>query len=134
MFLQVSATFFLECGELKDEGADLTLQSVCNHVSRALIAKSETFFANQEDGLEVWRARVSQELFGDPRPPAEFFWPHGHQYSSEHILNELTSEIILPAAAPTLFIHPFRPLQMRTVFANPFRQSPSQRTDYQLFQ
>jgi hypothetical protein len=54
----------------------------------------------------VWRARVSQELFGDPRPPAEFFWPHRHQYSSERILNELTSEIILPAAAPTLLIRP----------------------------
>jgi hypothetical protein len=106
MLLQVSETFFLECGELKDEGADLTLQSVCDHVSRALIAKSETFFANQEDGLEVWRARVSQELFGDPRPPAEFFWPHRRQYSSNHILCELTSEIFLPATAPTVLARP----------------------------
>jgi hypothetical protein len=109
IFLQISPTFFLECGELEEEGGDLTLQSVCDKVSRELFARSQACFANLDDGLEVWSRRVAQELFGDPRPPAEFFWPHRLQYSPGRVSSASSSGILLPAPIPAMLSAPTRP-------------------------
>ena len=73
--LQLSSTFFVECGEMLDQGADLRADMVCDRVSMSLYNKSKHFFQNSHQGLAVWSARAAQELFGAPRPSAEALWP-----------------------------------------------------------
>jgi len=75
ILLQLSSTFFIECGELVDEGRDLTSDVICARVGMSLYDKSKDFFGSRREGLAVWSARAGQELFGRPRPSAEFFWP-----------------------------------------------------------
>jgi hypothetical protein len=73
--IQLSSTLFVECGELTDEGDELTTEAICNQVSLDLYSKSCDFFGSPQDGVTVWRIRVAQELFGEPKPAPELFWP-----------------------------------------------------------
>ncbi|MGA8171110.1 MAG: hypothetical protein WB816_09835, partial [Methylocystis sp.] len=73
--IQLSSTLFLECGELIDESDELSPEDICNQVSLDLYGKSCDFFGSPQDGLTVWRVRVAQELFGEPKLAPEVFWP-----------------------------------------------------------
>jgi len=75
ILLQLSSTFFVECGEFLDQGADLTADMICHRVSMSLYNKSKDFFRNSREGLAVWNMRATQELFGSPRPLPEVLWP-----------------------------------------------------------
>jgi hypothetical protein len=75
VIIQLSSTFFVDCGELIDEGIDLTSDVICDHVGMSLYDKSKDFFESPAEGLAVWSARAAQELFGTPKPSAETYWP-----------------------------------------------------------
>jgi hypothetical protein len=75
VIIQLSSTFFVDCGELIDEGIDLTSDVICDHVGMSLYDKSKDFFQSPGEGLAVWSARAAQELFGTPKPSAETYWP-----------------------------------------------------------
>jgi hypothetical protein len=83
ILLQLSSTFFLDCGELIDEGSDLTSDVICGRVGMSLYDKSKDFFQSPQEGLAVWSARAAQELFGMPKPSAETFWPVVSQKGEE---------------------------------------------------
>ncbi len=75
ILLQLSSTFFIDCGELINEGSDLTSDVICGRVGMSVYDKSTDFFQSPQEGLAVWSARAAQELFGMPKPSAETFWP-----------------------------------------------------------
>ena len=75
VIIQLSSTFFVDCGQLIDEGADLTSNAICDQVGMCLYDKSKDFFQSPQEGLAVWSARAAQELFGTPKPSAESYWP-----------------------------------------------------------
>ncbi len=75
ILLQLSSTFFVDCGELIGEGSDLTSDVICGRVGMSVYDKSTDFFQSPQEGLAVWSARAAQELFGMPKPSAETFWP-----------------------------------------------------------
>jgi hypothetical protein len=75
VLLQLSSTFFVDCGELIDDDGDLTSDVICDRVGMTLYDKSKDFFQSPREGLAVWSARAAQELFGTPKPSAEAFWP-----------------------------------------------------------
>ena len=79
ILLQLSSTYFVECGELLDQGADLTADVICHFVSLSLYNKSKDFFRSSQEGLAIWSARAAQELFGVPRPSSEVLWPLADQ-------------------------------------------------------
>ncbi len=93
--VQLSSTLFVECGELIEEGDDLTSESVCNQVSLGLYDKSRDFFGSLQDGMTVWRVRVAQELFGEPKPEPEIFWPQ-----EAKMIACRSADDPVPAAAP----------------------------------
>jgi hypothetical protein len=75
IFVQLSSTFFAYCGELIDNGHDYTSKELSYRVGRELYESSKEFFGSSQDGLYVWSTRVAQDLFGEPKPPPEIFWP-----------------------------------------------------------
>jgi len=95
--IQLSSTLFVECGELLDEGDDLTPENVCHQVSFGLYDKSCDFFGSPQDGMTVWRVRVAQELFGEPKPAPEIFWPQ-----EVKVVACRSMDNPVPAAAPVL--------------------------------
>ncbi|HYA80776.1 MAG TPA: hypothetical protein VED87_07600, partial [Methylocystis sp.] len=81
ILLQLSSTYFVECGELLDQGADLTAEVICHFVSLSLYNKSSDFFRSREEGLAIWIARAAQELFGAHRPSPEALWPYANRHA-----------------------------------------------------
>jgi hypothetical protein len=74
--IQLSSSFFVDCGELSSENSRLTPEEICGWVSGCLYDKSKDFFGDAQDGVEVWTTRVMQELLGESKPLPETFWPH----------------------------------------------------------
>jgi len=96
--IQLSSTFFVECGELVDEGGSLTSEAICLRVGFGLYDKSKEFFGARQDGLMVWVTRAAQELFGDPMPLAEELWPVASA-QAETVVALQTREVVHAAAA-----------------------------------
>jgi hypothetical protein len=72
---QLSASFFVDCGELGKDDCALEPEAICSRVSAALYEKSREFFDNPQEGLAVWGMRARQELLGDQPPAPEDLWP-----------------------------------------------------------
>lgn len=77
--IQLSSTYFVSCGEFTDKGADCTSQEICHSVAREIYKASREFFGTLEEGLAVWSMRAAQDLFGEPKPSPEIFWPLAQQ-------------------------------------------------------
>jgi hypothetical protein len=73
--IQLSSTYFVSCGEFVDKGADCTSIEICHSVAHQIYKSSKEFFGTLEEGLAVWSMRAAQDLFGEPKPPPEIFWP-----------------------------------------------------------
>ena len=73
--VQLSSTFFVDCGELDDECRDCLPKVICDDVGRKIYARSNEFFAVRQQGIDVWSLRAAQGLFGEAKPPAEALWP-----------------------------------------------------------
>jgi hypothetical protein len=111
--IQLSSTLFLECGELIDNSYDPTAEDICNQVSLDLYSKSSDFFGSPQDGTTVWRVRVAQELFGEPKPAAEVFWPLEAEMSARrgaigNALSLAVEPVLAVAAVAPLAIGPSR--------------------------
>jgi hypothetical protein len=91
--LQLSSTYFVYCGELIDDVEDATGWQICVKVARELYKISREFFGSQEEGTAVWSLRVAQDLFGEPMPPPEAFWPPVRQTFGPCLGQELGQEI-----------------------------------------
>jgi hypothetical protein len=74
--IQLSSSFFVDCGYLSWEDCNLSPKAISQKVSRSLYEKSKDFFSSADDGLNVWTARAAQEFFDEAKPPAEAYWPH----------------------------------------------------------
>ena len=103
--IQLSSTLFLECGELNDEEEGLTPEGICNQVGIDLYSKSSDFFGSPQDGITVWRVRVAQELFGEPKPAPDVFWPPEAEMAARRAmmseaLSAMTLEVGTDAPAP----------------------------------
>lgn len=85
--VQLSSAFFVECGELANDSGDPTLESICRLVGGRLYDRSKDFLT--ASAANPWEIRAAQELFGEPKPDAEFFWPPGAEDAAP-----------LPAEAP----------------------------------
>lgn len=106
--IQLSSTFFVECGELVDEGGSLTSEAICLRVGFGLYDKSKEFFGARQDGLMVWVTRAAQELFGDPMPLAEELWPVASA-QAETIVALQTREMVHATAAAFGGVTPVAP-------------------------
>jgi hypothetical protein len=73
--IQLSSTYFVSCGEFVDKGADYTSQEICHSVAHEMYKSSKEFFGGLEEGLAVWSVRAAQDLFDEPKPSPEIFWP-----------------------------------------------------------
>ena len=73
--LQLASRYSFDCGELIDPSTQPVCKDICVIVSEAIFVRSHHFFADPQNGLAVWHLRAAQELFGDPRPAPETFWP-----------------------------------------------------------
>jgi hypothetical protein len=105
--IQLSSTLFVECGELIDESDELSPEDICNQVSFDLYSKSCDFFGSPQDGLAVWRVRVAQELFGEPKPAPEVFWPQEAEMNARRAmmgdaLSPMNSALAVATVAPVL--------------------------------
>jgi hypothetical protein len=76
IFLQLSETYFFDIGRIASD-VGVADPIFCDRISAELLSKSEALFASHDDGLEVWRTKVAQQLLGGPVPEADFLWPHG---------------------------------------------------------
>ncbi len=74
--IQLSSSFFVEFAELPAENHKLAPEAICRWVSGSLYEKSQEFFGGAQDGMAVWTARTTQELFGEPKPLPDTYWPH----------------------------------------------------------
>lgn len=104
--VQLSSTFFVECGELIDDGGDPAPEAIVGAVALNLYERSAEFFENRDEGLLVWGLRARQELFGEPTPEPEVLWRRVDFWggaSKDLVVAECGLEppiVILPPARP----------------------------------
>lgn len=71
--IQLAPRYACGCGEI--EAATDSREDLGASLGDALYQRTAHFFADANNGLAVWSIRAAQELFGDPRPAPEAFWP-----------------------------------------------------------
>jgi len=71
--IQLAPRYSCGCGEI--EAATDSREDLGASLGDALYQRTAHFFADANNGLAVWSIRAAQELFGDPRPAPEAFWP-----------------------------------------------------------
>lgn len=71
--LQLAPRYSCGCGEIEApvEGREQLARALAD----ALYQRTAHFFADPHNGRAVWDIRAAQELFGDPKPAPEAFWP-----------------------------------------------------------
>ena len=74
--IQLSSTFFVDCGDLDVAGVDAPGQ-VCDLVAEQVYSRTKDLFMGPAQGHAVWRQRAAQDLFGEAKPAADVFWPAG---------------------------------------------------------
>jgi hypothetical protein len=105
--LQLSSTFFVECGELIDEGGHPTPTAISRTVASALYERSADLFKSREDGVAVWSLRARETLFGETPPPPESLWPDAA--SADVAANESAGAIVVLGAAAVPATSPLPP-------------------------
>ena len=73
--VQLSSTFFVDCGELGEECRDWLPKLICDDVGQKIFARASEFFLSRQQGVAACSLRAAQSLFGEARPPAEALWP-----------------------------------------------------------
>lgn len=53
----------------------LSMDEICERLAGRLMDGAEGLFATHRAGVDVWRARLREELFGEPRLAADDLWP-----------------------------------------------------------
>lgn len=76
VYVQLSSTFFADCGEFSDERIDCFFNAICDNVGRRIYERSKEFFDDPSTGLAVWNLLAAQNLFGEKKPAPETLWPH----------------------------------------------------------
>jgi hypothetical protein len=97
--IQLSSSFHVEFGEMPTESHKLAPEAICRWVGGSLYDKSQEFFGSAQDGMSVWIARTTQELFGEQKPSPETYWPHEPLRTAVTIEN---APIVAVAGAPVL--------------------------------
>jgi hypothetical protein len=119
--VQLSSTFFVECGELGDDDGDLSSVTICRSVSRLLYKKSAAFFEDAKIGLAIWNVRAAEELFGYTKSSAETYWPE--TFCAEIAAPDIDCSLSAPAHGPSVVDDAGPPV--RAEFVVPLTTVPS---------
>ncbi|MDE2363401.1 MAG: hypothetical protein KGM42_12045 [Hyphomicrobiales bacterium] len=94
--LQLSSTYSLPCGALRDDGGAFDREAVCDRVAGLLLDHSRRFFATPEAGRALWTACAARDLFGEPALRPDEVWLRARENAPAR------AEIDLELRAPRL--------------------------------
>ncbi|MFV0279507.1 MAG: hypothetical protein ACK5JM_01950 [Rhodoblastus sp.] len=73
--LRIAAGYRVRIGEFEHLDAGLSKEEICDHLADRLLALTQSFFASQAAGREVWKTRLREEMFGEPPQYECYLWP-----------------------------------------------------------
>lgn len=73
--IKLASRFVMWAPRTEPLDAGLSMDEICERLAARLMDSSEGLFATHSEGVDVWKTRLRDELFGEPRLGPDDLWP-----------------------------------------------------------